>query len=219
MILDYIDHLEFNPGTEDYLFDAEETLARLSQGLFWLYNYTKNFENKVLTRKKDINEIYGLAGKILPNTPSEWLSSAFIWYSISINNYCRLVAWLSTNDLKVVNKYPRKIIPRVVMFRHKVAAHFAITDPGNDNLADLRSSIMTKVIFTKGTLVGGAVSEVYTDENGHEIRKKHNTSWSLVRTHEKLMPRFWPKGPIEVSEALQLSATATRKFLVRYPGD
>lgn len=217
MILDYIDKLEFNPENEDYLFDAEETLARISQGLFWLYRDVLRFEKKVLSRIKDKDETLGLAGKILPNTSSEWLSSAFQWYSVSVNNYCRLVAWLATQDIKFVDKYPRRLIPEVVEYRNKVAAHFAITSPGNENEADLRSSIMTKIVFSKRTLLGGAVSEIILDSMNHELHAKRKNSWSLVKTHEKLIPRFWPYGPLEVSEALQVSAHRTRKFKIDYP--
>ena len=36
MILDHIENLAFDPGDQDYLYEAQMTLGRLSRGLFWL---------------------------------------------------------------------------------------------------------------------------------------------------------------------------------------
>ena len=116
---------------------------------------------------------------------------------------------------KSINEYINRIIPRLKNYRHKVAAHFALTAPKKeDNVADLLSSVMTNVIYAHGYLRAGAISEIIYDENGKEIKQKTRTSWSLTKTHENLIPRYWPNGPEKSFPSIKISAKTTRKFFI-----
>ncbi|MBE0670004.1 MAG: hypothetical protein IH588_05390 [Anaerolineales bacterium] len=212
MILDHVENLEFNADDEDYLFDAEMTLARLSQGLFWLDNSVRQAEN--LVRKKAIKEniVLSVLDEPLNSAPADWISCAFQWYAVSAYNYVRLVGWLATKDTKFTDDYVKRVMPKVVEYRHKVAAHFALTAPRKDNAADLVSSVMTNIIYAHGYLRAGAMSEILVDKSGGELLTKNKTSWSLTKTHDKLVHRYWPSGPLKTYQAFKVSAGSTRKF-------
>lgn len=216
MVLDHIESLIFLEN-EDYLFDAKMTLARISQGLFWLYKNVKIIEDQVrLNASIDNTEVSVVEGP-LKGIPTDWLSCAFQWYAVSLYNYIRLVGWLSTRDKNFINEYINRVIPNVKNYRHKVAAHFALTAPKeNDNKADLISSIMTNIVYAKGYLRAGALSEIFFDENGNKIEQKNKTSWSLTKTHTKLIPRYWPDGPMKAYPSIKISAQTTRKFYVNW---
>lgn len=214
MILDYIDKLEFISENEDYLFDAQMSLARLSQGLFWLYNSVAEAEQHVRNEALKDNTLICVVNGIIKEIPTEWLSCAFQWYAVSLHNYVSLVGWLISKDTRFVKDYTRKVLPIITEYRNKVAAHFAITDPRGDNEADLIASIMTNIIYAHGYLRAGAMSEIVTDEKGNEVKVSNKTSWSLTKTHEKLIPRYWIDGPLKASQSIKLSAGVTRKLKI-----
>jgi len=212
MIIDYIDKLEFTADNEDYLFDAQMTLARLSQGLFWLYNSVVQAEGFVREKAAKDNSSIVFEDWVINNVHSDWLSCAFQWYTVSAYNYVRLVGWLATKDPGFTSLYVQRVIPKVTNYRHKVAAHFAITDPRNDNEADLISSINTNIIYAYGYLRAGAMSEIITDEKGNDLEVSKTISWSLTKTHDALIPRFWPNGPLKAFQSFQISPGSKRKF-------
>jgi hypothetical protein len=132
MIIDHLENLKLIADEEDYLFDAQMTLARISQGLFWLHDSVSKAENQARVAAKMDDVLIGVVDGILKNLPTDWLSCAFQWYAVSLYNYVRLTGWLATKDKNSVNEYVRRVIPRVASYRHKVAAHFAITSPRNE---------------------------------------------------------------------------------------
>jgi hypothetical protein len=214
MILDHTENLTLISDDEDYLFDAQMTLARLSQGLFWLYNSVAQAEYIARQAAAKDNVLIGIVNGVIKDVPTDWLSCAFQWYAVSVYNYVRLVGWLSTKDTVFTNEYVKRVIPKVTEYRHKVAAHFAITAPRKDNQADLIASIMTNIIYAHGYLRAGAMSEILTDENGKEIMASNKTSWSLTKTHNALRSRYWPNGPLEAFQSFRISAGATRKIKI-----
>ena len=214
MIIDYLDNLSFEEK-KDYEFDARMTLAKISNGLFWLYVNVLKIERQVRAILNKENVLISLVNGPLENVPLDWLSCAFQWYAVSAYNYVRLVGWLALKDNISINNYINRVIPRLKNYRHKVAAHFALTAPRKgDNMADLLSSVMTNVIYAHGYLRAGAISEILYDENGKEIKQKTKTSWSLTKTHENLIPRYWPNGPDKFFPSIKISAKTTRKFII-----
>ncbi len=109
-------------------------------------------------------------------------------------------------------------MPTLLNYRHKVAAHFAITDPRRDNEADLMASVMTQVVFTKGYLSAAALTQRVT-RDGIEIGASRNLSWSLTMTHERLVTRYWPDGPPRAFQALRLPPKRKTWMDVRLPDD
>jgi hypothetical protein len=217
MKIDYIDNHDVDLGKEDKDFDIEMTLGRLCSGLFWLYGEVGKVENIVRGTARRENVINCIAGGLLETVPTAWLTCAHQWYATSLDNYVNLVGWRVFKRKNDVKKYVEKVIPVVSKYRNKVAAHFSITDPWNDNPADVRSSIITNIVFAEDQLLAGALSEIISDDQGNEIKVSHHTSWNLVNTHRKLIPRYWPNGPLPEYQSLKISARTTRKFVITYP--
>ena len=214
MIVDYIENLKFDLNEEDYYHDAKVTLFRLSQGLFWLNNNVTISEKKARSEAKKEDVLIGIADGVLKDLDMNWMSCAFQWYAVSLYNYIRLIGWLVSKDKDYAIKYVNRIIPSVKNYRHKIAAHFAITYPKDDNEADLISSIKTNIVYAHGYLRAGAMSEVITDDKGNEIETSTKTSWSMTKIHNKLIPRYWPDGPANAYQSIKVSAKSTRTFKI-----
>ncbi len=105
MVLDHIDNLSAQDDNDFAL----TTLARLSQGIFWLYDSVDEAETLVRKRaaKENINigVIDGVLKDVPTDIPIEWLSCAFQWYAVSAYNYARLVGWLTYKDAKQAKDY------------------------------------------------------------------------------------------------------------------
>lgn len=140
---------------------------------------------------------------------------SFNWFAISLTSYLRLVALvgicarysLTLNDLlakaKMVNKecneYVEGIVPAVVKWRNKVAAHPAATSPiganhprlDADNLATLLQSYSCPVSRVAGYFEVGRVKWKIDGETS-DLQP-----WSLTSTYEALTPRFWPGNALK----------------------
>ena len=214
MILDHIDNLTFDPGDQDYLYEAQMTLGRLSRGLFWLNDAVTAAELQSRIAAQRENVLVGVVEGVLKDLPIEWLSCAFQWYAVSLYNYVRLAGWLATRDKKKAIDYVHRVIPKVATYRHKIAAHFAITYPKGDNDADLVSSLMTGIVFAHGYLRAGAVSEIVKDASGNDVESVNKTSWSMTKTHGKMTARFWPNGPLPAHSSIRIGPGVTRKLKI-----
>ena len=63
--------------------------------------------------------------------------------------YVKMVGWLAHDgDSTRAREYMEHVLPEVHLWRHKVAAHFAIIDPRkDDSAADLAMSVVFPVII------------------------------------------------------------------------
>lgn len=133
----------------------------------------------------------------------------FNWFSTSIVNYVKLVGlidimtgrrWVSSDIKDAKNReevrkhcvnYVNRVIPEIHLWRHKIAAHFAITDPRReDNLGTLEYSIMNPICYKKPYFRMGAFSWSKSGE------QSSLPEWALTETFEKLRPRFWPEAKL-----------------------
>ncbi|MEP7135418.1 MAG: hypothetical protein ABI904_10845 [Chloroflexota bacterium] len=209
MILDFIDKLELSDSEIEKHFDARMALARLGEGLFWIHQEVAKIEMD-LRRKAAKNDVQlAIAGGILEDKPFGLLSCAFQWYAVSACNYAQLVGWLATRDTDSSKKYVRKVMPRLLNYRNKVAAHFAITDPLRDNEADLAASVMTHIVYVRGMLCAAALTPIIKNES-QEITVSKDISWSLTLAHERLVPRFWKNGKPKSSQAIKAPPGETK---------
>ena len=138
---------------------------------------------------------------------------AFNWFSVTLVNYLRLVAlaqlmsarnWKSPDLASSANRvdirthctsYVRGAIPEVYLWRNKVAAHFAATDPfHDDNLGTLEQSIMSMVEFQYPyyhVALGKWSSQGETSEL---------PTWALTKVYEDLRARYWPEVQLPPSK-------------------
>jgi hypothetical protein len=217
MKVDFLENFDVDLSKDDNDFDIEMTLGRLCSGLFWLYSEVEKVEQSVRIEAHRENIINCMVGGLLEHLPIAWLSCAHQWYATTLDNYVNLVGWLVYKNKKDVNQYVEKVIPVISTYRNKVAAHFSITNPWKDNPADVRSSVITNIVYAKDQLLAGALSEIILDDQGNEITISHHTSWNLVNTHRKLIPRYWPNGPLPEFQSIKVSANSTRSFVITYP--
>jgi hypothetical protein len=203
LILDFIDKLELPDSEVENHFDARMALARLGEGLFWIYQEVSKIEMELRREAAKDDTQVAVVGGILENKPFGLLSCAFQWYAISACNYAQLVGWLVMRDTGSAKKYVKKVMPRLLNYRNKVAAHFAITDPFRDNEADLAASVMTHIVYVHGRLCAAALTPIIKDD-GQEITASRDFSWSLTLAHERLMPRFWATGKPKSYQSLKI---------------
>lgn len=143
---------------------------------------------------------------IVPTANGAVLLCLFHWYGVSVCNYARLVGFLGgvgpvfarnatedkRNHAKIkdhCDEYVGSIseLAPILLWRNKVFAHFAITDPHRgDNAALLDLSTMPMIGYSDGHLrVGGVV----VTTRGAESQLP---PWSLTESFVKLAPRYWP---------------------------
>lgn len=129
---------------------------------------------------------------------------AFNWFSVTLVNYLRLVGLvqlMNANDWKssalvdpsnrsVINKhctsFVKAAVPEIYLWRNKVAAHFAATDPfRDDNLGTLEQSIMNPVTYHFPHYYVGVMQWNTAGETSQL------PSWALTKVYEELSTRFW----------------------------
>lgn len=147
---------------------------------------------------------------------------AFNWFSVTLVNYLRLVAlvelmgvknWKSSALADPANRktirdhctnYVSTVVPEIHRWRNKVAAHFAATDPYNDdNLGTLEQSIMNPVSYRFPHYYVG-LFQWNTAGISAEL-----PTWALTKTYEDLAPRFWPEMSLRPVVAQQATENPT----------
>ncbi|MDO8618913.1 MAG: hypothetical protein Q7R49_03105 [Candidatus Daviesbacteria bacterium] len=202
-----IEHVNDISIEEEYFRTECSTLKYLKFGIFSLAGNVRAMEI-------DLNKNNGLVFSMGVSMPTDIRKSAILacfyhWFTNSICNYLRLVAYLegmskgikflSDNSNKTkeqrdkyYNDYLEKMIPDVLVWRNKVTAHFAKTDPRkDDNIATLEASVMYPATFIKPYLKAGALQWHSKGESSTL------PSWSLTETFEKLAPNYWPDCRLE----------------------
>jgi hypothetical protein len=91
---------------------------------------------------------------------------------------------------RLVKEYVDSVdeIIAVKVWRNKVSAHFAITDPRNENPAILYHSIMQPIAFWIGMRFTTNTAII------HGMNEEEMPQWSLTEVFERLFDRYWPEG-------------------------
>ena len=164
-----------------------------------------------IIRHKEIKEVEkfdtGPTFVYAPGNYSSEVASFFNWFSLSLCNYLRLIAlielvnrykWtvrdISKDSDSVKQKcahYTKEIVPEVVIWRNKIAAHPALTDPRKDNVALLQYSVMDSFAFVNRYFTAGYLQ---LGSDGHD---SDMTPWALTEIYERLAPRFWPRAKLQ----------------------
>jgi len=194
IILDYIENRVLDNQLESKYFNELHSLQYLSEGLWFLYNQVEKLEklasDNIGNDKKSF--IYGNAPQ-LATIPQGLVACAFHWYSVSVCNYVRLVGWLGNdNDPKKATSYVQHVLPEVYRWRNKVGAHFAITDPRDDDTeADKKMSTMFPPSFEENAFYASSLI-LTLKSKGKSSTSRQDMRWSLTKTHQNLIPRYWP---------------------------
>lgn len=217
--LDHIENFEISENEIDDSYEALMAIDRLGEGMFWAYDQVERLEHIAVRRARKGNVKYCLVGEILGDFPHGALSCLFQWYAVSACNYAQLVGWLHTKDPKAAKQYVKRVMPTVLGYRNKVAAHLAITSPrAEDNVADLAASLLTQIAYGEGRLLAGAIRQRVPD--GQElIGPTRNLSWSLTGVHTALKKRYWPTGRPVPYQAIRVPPKSTIHLDFRLPQD
>lgn len=131
----------------------------------------------------------------LSSVPQGLLTCAFHWYAIAACQYVRTVGAIALRQDSTRSRpdeYANSVIPEVVAFRDKVAAHFAWTTKNKqDNEAERLASIIPPLTFINDSFYVGA--QTVTIRSGG--RKSNSTDikpWSISGIHKRMSDRYWP---------------------------
>jgi len=189
MILDHIDNLELPDQLVRKHHNDLVQLRVLAEGLHYLNSMVTGIvEGARVAWAKNPNA--------LPRNvaPQALIRCAFDWYAVSACNFIRLVGWLAheaDNTCPEPHEYVKKVIPAVLTYRNKVAAHFAKASPGRDGAATLVASTLPSLSWINGIPTVGAF-RVTIRRQGH-LTQSEDWQWSLMQTHRELLPRYWPE--------------------------
>ena len=217
MIIDHIDKLELSDEQVEQHYNELRALDRLWVGL-------SNLDYNVRKMEAEAGERLGIKTKVvhsfgnnprLEGIPQDLVACAFDWYSITACNYVKLTGWLlNAGDTRKANEYLQNVIPEVYVWRNKVGAHFALTDPRPDDTpADLAKSVMFPISFDDDAFYAGSLVLTIASE-GQERPKpegipnwrwrlfmmsgrersssRKDMRWSLTHTHRQLSSRYRP---------------------------
>jgi len=131
----------------------------------------------------------------LEGIPQGLLTCLFHWYAVTACQYVRTVGAIAckhglTSDTP--HKYVTKVIPEVLAFRNKVAAHFAwTTKHQQDSEAERQVSIMPPLTFENGIFCVGSLT-LTVRKSGKVSGSREIKPWSITEVHADLCERYWP---------------------------
>lgn len=198
-ILDHIDSITV-PGNV-FAEPANEywALAWLHQGMEFLYQQVRRCDEvtrQQVNPKEDMRIMCSGNFPGLPQLPQGLLTCAFHWYAISACQYVRTVGAIAhrqDNTRPLPQDYANTVIPEVIAFRDKAAAHFAwCTTNKRDNPAERFASIIPPLVFQDDSFHVGTLA-IHLRQGGKVSDSTAIRPWSLSRVHERLRQRYWPE--------------------------
>lgn len=227
MILDYVKNLGMSADEVERRANEVKSLKYLSTGLHFLSDQIQMLETHVAERLPPDRKVF-----LYGNAPAfegislDQVACMFHWYSVTSCNCVKLVGWLAHENVsdKDARKnkgrdYLSETLPEVQTWRHKVGAHFALTDPRKEPDADLASSVLFPISFWDDTFHAGAVRILGPVKRGDRpiadgsaiaswrkrllSRPVDDTApeqvdwdWSLTQVHRQLKARYWPESMV-----------------------
>jgi hypothetical protein len=217
-VLDHIDNIVV-PGNV-FAEPANEywALAWLHQGMEVLYQQVRHCDETVRQQVNPHGNVRIVcSGNFpgLPPVPQGLLTCAFHWYAISACQYVRTVgaiAYRQDNARPLPQDYAKTVIPEIVAFRDKVAAHFAwCTANKRDNAAERLASILPSLTFAGDCFQIGGYT-VHLRQGGKASSSTKIQPWSLSKVHERLRQRYWPElGSAKGAEGTQEKTASSQQ--------
>ena len=197
-ILDHIDN--FSVSGDVFSEPANEywALICLKEGLRFLNHQVAKCE-EIVKQRYDPSKIkltcFG-NDTLLANVPQHLLTCWFHWYAISACQYVRTIGMIEhKGEYSKIDNYVKKVIPEVLSFRNKVAAHFAWTTrprkKDKNDKAERMISIMPPLTFDNDSFFAGSMTLTNTS-SGKTTSSEAIQPWSVTKTHECLCRRYWP---------------------------
>jgi len=199
MIIDHVDRLELPDDKANTQFNELRSLDYLAKGLRFLYEQVQRVEAEVIKRVAKDKQvfIFGNATQ-MQGINQDLVACAFHWCAVTACNYVKMVGWLANNGNSCkAREYMERVLPQVHLWRHKIAAHFAIIDPRkDDNPADLAKSVVFPICFDSDAFYAGSL-RIGMSIGGKKSTSRKDMRWSLTHTHRDLIPRYWPASTLK----------------------
>ncbi|GJL66509.1 MAG: hypothetical protein NPIRA05_14800 [Nitrospirales bacterium] len=215
IVLDHIDSIGYDPKFSPI--PNPHALTYLSHGLHSLAEFVRNEEIKIIESHKKRGHSPPLFMALSDQDIKPILHSMFNWYATDLVNFIRLIGLIDalriyklkykdvSQDTGIririndhCTNYIKKVHPDIYLWRNKVSAHFALTDPRKeDNLATLESSVMFPVSYERPYLEAGGVKWVLGQD------ESQLPNWKLTKVFEDLGARYWPERKIPQLPAYQ----------------
>jgi hypothetical protein len=198
-ILDHVDDIRVpgNPFKEPV--NEYWALVCLNVGLESLYAHASKLEEQVRKEIDPEGKVHGFSQGRIPGLQT-WenalLTSMFHWYAVSACNYARLVGAIARQldeHRPTPPEYIKKVMPEVLSFRDKIAAHFAwSTMNERDNEAERASSVFPQLSWSGDALKVRAFT-LYMRKGDKVSDSAAIRPWSVTKVHKELRLRYWPE--------------------------
>lgn len=197
-VLDHIENIIVPGDVFQEPYNEYYVLICLHSGLEFLYHQAAHFDEVVKQQVNPQDKLKFMGSGNLPafnQIPKTLLICAFHWYAISACQYVRIVGAIAYRQDKsrlFPPKYVKNVIPEVLAFRDKVAAHFSwSTQHSKDNDAERLASILPPLSFINDSFHVGALT-VALQKSGKGSTSEEIKPWSICKVHQQLRRRYWP---------------------------
>lgn len=197
-VLDHIDNITVPGNVFEQPANEYWALICLRQGMEFLYRQACQYDQVMWQQVNPHGNLKYIGMGNLPemrSVPTPLLTCAFHWYAISACQYARTVgaiAYRQDATRPLPPHYVVSIMPDVLAFRDKVAAHFAwSTQHSKDNDAERLASILPPLTFVGDSFHVSGFS-VALRRAGKESSSQSIAPWSICKVHERLRARYWP---------------------------
>src|SRR4051794_23240516 len=209
LTLDAIEPIEI--GDTEYPNEVG-TLRTLHRGLWGLANSVANREFPFLEMSKKMKFVSFGRDVDATTTDIDMVACLFHWFGVSLCNFARLVGFIrglkegdfTRADLTDQGKTKARVVKNsvdayvqsiselqpVLVWRDKIAAHFAITDPRkDDNIATLDMSVVFPVTYASPRYRANYFQLIRSNAAG--VHTSALPEWSVTEVYEQLAPRYW----------------------------
>ncbi len=197
-ILDHIDNITVLGDVFSEPSNEFWALICLRQGLDFLYQQVTKLDKITQSRLNPDGKKKFVSWGNVPGTedlPTPLLTCSFHWYAVSACQYVRTVGAIACkqdNTRPLPPKYVEAVIPEVLAFRDKVAAHFAWSSKhSQDNEAERLASIIPPLSFVEDSW-HVCVMQVAKSNGGKLSTSESLKPWSIANVHIELAKRYWP---------------------------
>ncbi|MGE0374797.1 MAG: hypothetical protein AB7I48_03330 [Planctomycetaceae bacterium] len=210
-VLDYVENIAVPGNVFQKPANEYWALICLHEGMEFLYRQSKRCDEAATQVENPAGNLRVVAYGNVPTfsqIPKGLLTCAFHWYAISACQYVRTVGAIAHKAdpaRPLPHEYASRVIPEVVAFRDKVAAHFSWTTINRkDNDAERAISVMPPLCFVDDSFHVGTF--VATIRKGDKVSDSSAIKqWSLCKVHEALRQRYWPETTTARSKVVPTS--------------
>lgn len=194
MIRDSVDNFELTDDILRQHGNEVGVITYLFGGLEYLYRQVDAVEVAVRERIGPVVHCFFVGNApALAGVPQGLLTCCFHWYAVSACNCVKMIGWMRRQhdtSAPEAQDYVRSVLPEVLTWRDKVAAHFARHTPKRkDTTAELEASVLAPVGFEDGSFFASPMT-LTTNRGGQSSTSAALRPWSLTKVHKQLRARY-----------------------------